>query len=360
MHETARYVSEKLRTFGLDKVAEGAGRTGVVGVLRGTRPAGNRSIGLRADMDALPIEELTVLPYSSTRPRVMHACDHDGHTAMLLGAAEYLAKYRDFAGTLAFIFQPAEEGGSGALAMLNDGLIERFGLAEVYGLHNRPGLTIGEFASRPSEPMASADNFIIRINDAGGHAARPHNCVDPMLVASYIHAALQTIVSREIDPLQGLVISVTQIHGGHADNVIQQTAVTRGTVRALNKDTRSCAGARLHEIAEGTGSVHRADTEVTYEKVVPVTVNHPGNAGFAADVARSIVGENRVSMDFPPNVGGEDFSFMLQEVPGAHMFIGNGDSSPGLHNPEFDFNNEITPLGCAYWAELALARCSAR
>ena len=359
LHETSRFVADKLRTFGFDDVVEGIGGSGVVGTLRGTRQAGNHSIGLRADMDALPIEEESGVRHSSTNPGKMHACGHDGHTTMLLGAAEYLARHRDFAGTLSFIFQPAEEGGVGAQAMLDDGLVDRFGLSEVYGLHNSPGLPAGAFASRPDVLMASADSFEIKVTGVGGHASQPEKCIDPILAASHITVSLQSIVSRVVDPLKGLVITITRIHGGAADNIIPETVIMGGTVRALNEDVRTLAETRLCEIAQKTAAIHHARAEVTYHRGVPVTANCPENAGFAADAASKIVGHDKVDMGAQPVLGGEDFSYMLQQVPGAFMFIGNGDTA-GLHNPAYDFNDDILPVGCAYWVELALARCSAQ
>ena len=309
-------------------------------------------------MDALPITEATGVLHASTRPGLMHACGHDGHTAMLLGAAQYLAETRDFDGTIAVIFQPAEEGGNGAKAMIDDGMIERFGLKEVYGLHNRPGLAKGQFASRPAELMASADVFGITITGKGGHAARPHLCIDPMFVVSQIHLGLQAIVARNVDPLKCLVVSVTQISGGEADNVIAQTATLRGTVRTLDEDLRVFAEERITEIAQGIATAHRAEAQVTYERICSPTINHPENARYAAQVAGQLVGDEKVDMDFPTNMGGEDFSFMLQALPGAHMFIGHGDSA-GLHHHEYDFDDSIIPLGCRYWVELAQARGAA-
>ncbi len=356
--DTADFVAEKLRAFGCDEVIEGIGQTGVVGIIRGRNATGNSAIGLRADMDALPIVEATGAPHASTRPGMMHACGHDGHTTMLLGAAQYLAERRDFDGTVAVIFQPAEEGGVGAKAMLDDGLVERFGLAEVYSLHNRPGLERGTFATRPSALMASVDIFGIEIAGKGGHAARPHHCIDPMLIASQTHLALQAIVARNVDPLDCLVISVTQIKGGDADNVIPHTAVLRGTVRTLNPSLQDFAEQRITEIATGIATAHGATATVQYDRVCAPTVNHPDQTHYAAEAAALCAGPDQVDTDFPVTMGGEDFSFMLQALPGAHMFIGNGPSA-GLHHPEFDFDDSIIPAGCQYWVTLAQNRGNA-
>ena len=353
--ETADFVADKLREFGVDEVIENVGQTGVVGILRGAAGTVNHAIGLRADMDALPITEATSLPYQSEIDGKMHACGHDGHTSMLLGAAKYLAQTRNFSGTVVLIFQPAEEGGVGAKAMLDDGLMERFGIGEVYGLHNRPGMPVGTFASRHGELMASGDNFTIEITGKGAHAARPHLGVDPVLVASHIHTALQSIVSRVADPISSLVVSVTQIHGGDAYNVIPQTAKMCGTVRSLDQALRAQAEAQLHSIAQGIASGMGATVEIDYQTIVPVTANTPEFVEIAMAAAANVVGVANTTLDGPLNMGGEDFSFMLQARPGAHIFLGQGDTV-GLHHPEYDFNDEIIPYGCAYWATLAEQR----
>lgn len=353
--KTTHFVAEKLRSFGIEEVDEGVGRSGIVAIVKGTRPGGNHTIGLRADMDALPISEASGLPYASRIADRMHACGHDGHTAMLLGAARYFAENRDFSGTIAFIFQPAEEGGVGAKAMLDDGLVDRYGLTEIYGLHNRPGLPVGCFGSRPAELMASGDNFRITLTGVGGHAARPHQCVDPLLAASHVHIALHGIVSREIDPAKSVVLSVTQIHGGDAVNVIPQEAVLVGTIRSLDSAARDFIEGRLGEVVQHTAQAHRCSADIRLENVVPVTKNSPICAEHAAKAARAVAGADQVDMNYPLNMGGEDFSFMLEKVPGAHMFLGQG-SGPGLHHPEYDFNDEIIPYGCAYWVTLAKDR----
>ena len=351
VHRTAGSVAEKLKSFGCDEVVPGIGRTGVVGVIRG-RKAGNKVVGLRADMDALPLEEETGLPYKSTVPGKMHACGHDGHTAMLLGAAKYLAETRNFAGTAVVIFQPAEEGGAGALAMVKDGLISRFGIQEVYGMHNYPGLPIGQFAIRPGAMMAAADHLAIEIEGKGGHAARPHLSIDTILVGAQMINQLQSIVARNVDPLEAAVVSVCMFQAGHTDNVIPQHAVLRGTARSLTPEVRELLHKRIGEVVEGTARLYGATAKVTYTNGYPVVVNHERQTAFAADVAREIAGKDKVDIDVPPVMGAEDFAFMLAERPGAFIFVGNGDSA-GLHHPAYDFNDETIPVGTSYWVRLA-------
>ena len=351
VHRTAGSVAEKLKSFGCDEVVPGIGRTGVVGVIRGRKP-GDKVVGLRADMDALPLEEETGLPYKSTIPGKMHACGHDGHTAMLLGAAKYLAETRNFAGTAIVIFQPAEEGGAGALAMVKDGLISRFGIQEVYGMHNYPGLPIGQFAIRPGPIMAAADHLQIEIEGKGGHAARPHLSIDTILVGAQMISQLQSIVARNIDPLESAVISVCMFQAGHTDNVIPQHALLRGTARSLTHAVRELLHKRIGEVVEGTARLYGASANVTYTNGYPVVVNHERETAFAADVAREISGKDKVNIDVPPVMGAEDFAFMLAERPGAFIFVGNGDSA-GLHHPAYDFNDETIPVGTSYWVRLA-------
>jgi amidohydrolase len=351
VHRTAGSVAEKLKSFGCDEVVPGIGRTGVVGVIRG-RKAGSKVVGLRADMDALPLEEETGLPYKSTVPGKMHACGHDGHTAMLLGAAKYLAETRNFAGTAVVIFQPAEEGGAGALAMVKDGLISRFGIQEVYGMHNYPGLPVGQFAIRPGAIMAAADHLAIEIEGKGGHAARPHLCIDTILVGAQMINQLQSIVARNVDPLESAVISICMFQSGHTDNVIPQHAVLRGTARSVTPDVRELLHKRIGEVVEGTARIYGASAKVTYTNGYPVVVNHERQTAFAADVAREIAGQDKVDIDVPPVMGAEDFAFMLAERPGAFIFVGNGDSA-GLHHPAYDFNDETIPVGTSYWVRLA-------
>jgi hippurate hydrolase len=351
VHRTAGIVAEQLKSFGCDQVVSGIGRTGVVGVIRGRRGEGARTIGLRADMDALPIEEATNLAYKSTVPGKMHACGHDGHTAMLLGAAKYLAETRNFSGTAVVIFQPAEEGGGGGRAMVKDGLMDRFGIQEVYGMHNYPGFPIGDFAIRPGPMMAAADRIHIEIEGLGGHAARPHYAVDTVLVGAQIINQIQSIVSRNVDPLDAALISICVFQAGTADNVIPQTAVLRGTARSLVPSVQDLLEKRLHEVVEGTAKLYGAKAKLTYRRDYPVTQNHERQTAFAAEVASEVVGRNRVDADVPPVMGAEDFSFMLNERPGAFIFIGNGDSA-GLHHPAYDFNDEVIPVGTSYWVRL--------
>ena len=351
VHRTAGSVAEKLKSFGCDEVVPGIGRTGVVGVIRG-RKAGNKVVAMRADMDALPLEEETGLPYKSTVPGKMHACGHDGHTAMLLGAAKYLAETRNFAGTAVVIFQPAEEGGAGALAMVKDGLISRFGIQEVYGMHNYPGLPVGEFAIRPGAMMAAADHLQIEIKGKGGHAARPHISIDTILVGAQMINQLQSIVARNVDPLEAAVVSVCMFQAGHTDNVIPQHATLRGTARSLTPDVRALLHKRIGEVVEGTARMYGATAKVTYTNGYPVVVNHERQTAFAADVAREIAGKDRVDVNVQPVMGAEDFAFMLEERPGAFIFVGNGDTA-GLHHPAYDFNDDAIPVGTSYWVRLA-------
>ncbi|MCZ7656772.1 MAG: M20 family metallopeptidase [Xanthobacteraceae bacterium] len=354
VHRTAASVAEKLKAFGCDEVVPGIGRTGVVGVIRGRKPAngsGAKVLGLRADMDALPIEEQTGLAYASTTSGKMHACGHDGHTAMLLGAARYLAETRNFAGTAVVIFQPAEEGGGGAREMVKEGLMERFAIDEVYGMHNYPGLPVGQFAIRPGPMMAAADRVYIDVEGIGGHAAKPHQCIDTVLVAAQIINQIQSIVARNVDPIESAVISICQFHGGHADNVIPQTVSLRGTARSLVPEVRDLIERRLGEVVEGTARLYGATARLTYRRDYPVTRNNAEKTVFAAEVAATVAGPGRVDTETPPVMGGEDFSFMLEKRPGAFIFVGNGDSA-GLHHPAYDFNDDVIPVGVSYWVRL--------
>jgi amidohydrolase len=350
VHRTAGVVAELLKGFGCDEVVPGIGRTGVVGVIRGRKP-GNKVIGLRADMDALPLEEETGLPYASTVRGKMHACGHDGHTAMLLGAAKYLAETRNFAGTAVVIFQPAEEGGGGGLAMVKDGLMSRFAIGEVYGMHNYPGLPVGEFGIRAGSMMAAADHIEIAIEGKGGHAARPHLAIDTVLVGAQIINQLQSIVSRNVDPLESGVVSICMFQAGHTDNVIPQHARLRGTARSLTPQVRDLLQRRIGEVVEGTARLYGASAKVSYHRGYPVLVNHERETSFAADVAREVVGDTKVDTNFAPVMGAEDFAYMLEERPGAFIFVGNGDSA-GLHHPAYNFNDEVIPVGTSYWVRL--------
>ena len=351
VHRTASSVADKLKAFGCDEVVTGIGRTGVVGVIRGWKGKSDKTIGLRADMDALPIEEATDLPYKSTVPGKMHACGHDGHTAMLLGAARYLAETRNFAGTAVIIFQPAEEGGAGGKAMVQDGLMERFGINEIYGMHNYPGMPVGEFGLRPGAIMAAADYVQIDIEGKGAHAARPHLGIDSVLVGAQIINALQSIVSRNVDPLEAAVVSICMFHAGSTDNVIPQTAQLRGTARSLIPEVQELLEKRVPEIAETTAKLYGAKATVKYRRGYPVLKNHAVQAEFAASVAAQIAGADKVDTSLAPVMGAEDFSFMLNARPGAFIFVGNGDSA-GLHHPAYNFNDEVIPIGTSYWAKL--------
>jgi hippurate hydrolase len=352
VHRTAGAVADKLKNFGCDEVVTGIGRTGVVGVIRGSKAGEDgRVIGLRADMDALPIEEATDVPYKSTAPGKMHACGHDGHTAMLLGAARYLAETRNFAGTAVVIFQPAEEGGAGGKAMVQDGLMERFKIEEVYGMHNFPGLAIGQFALRAGPLMAAADRITIDIEGRGGHAARPHRSIDPILVGAQIINQIQSIVARNVNPLDAAVVSITVFQAGSSDNVIPQTAQLRGTARSLTPKVRDLLETRLREVVTGTAQLFGATANLTYRRDYPVTRNHERQAAFAASVAREVAGRERVDDQVPPVMIAEDFSYMLEARPGAFIFVGNG-ATAGLHHPSYDFNDEAIPYGTSYWVKL--------
>ncbi|MBI5131967.1 MAG: amidohydrolase [Rhodopseudomonas palustris] len=357
---TAEFVAQRLREFGCDEVVTGLGRTGVVGVIRGRKPANGgdlKVIGLRADMDALPIEEATGLPYASKVPGKMHACGHDGHTAMLLGAARYLAETRNFAGDAVVIFQPAEEGGAGAAAMIKDGLMDRFGIEQVYGMHNGPGIPVGAFAISPGPIMASTDSVDIRIEGVGGHAARPHMCIDSVLVGAQLVAALQSIVSRTVDPLESAVISICEFHAGNARNVIPQIAELRGTVRTLKAEVRDLVEKRIHEVAAGVALSTGAKIDIVYERGYPVVVNHAEQTQVAQRIAKDIAGDSNV-MSMPPLMGAEDFAYMLEARPGAFIFLGNGDSA-GLHHPAYNFNDDAIVYGTSYWIKLVESQLAA-
>jgi len=353
VHRTAAFVAERLREFGCDEVATGLGQTGVVGVIKGRKPAGHgdvKVIGLRADMDALPIEEATGLPYASKTPGMMHACGHDGHTAMLLGAARYLAETRNFAGEVAVIFQPAEEGGAGAHAMIKDGLMERFKIDQVYGMHNGPGLPIGAFAIRQGPLMAATDSIDIVIEGHGGHAAKPHKCIDSLLVGAQLVTSLQQIVSRNVDPLESAVLSICEFHAGNARNVIPQSATLRGTVRTLTPHIRELVEKRVREVVAGTAQITGAKIDLTYTRGYPVTVNHAEQTEIAIRAAKEVAGEANVH-EMPPMMGAEDFSYMLEARPGAFIFVGNGDSA-GLHHPAYNFNDEAIVYGTSFFIKV--------
>ncbi|MGC4026625.1 MAG: M20 aminoacylase family protein [Mesorhizobium sp.] len=349
--QTSDFVAAKLAEFGCDEVIRGLGRTGVVGIIQGNKGNGE-TVGLRADMDALPIIETTGKPYASETAGKMHACGHDGHTAMLLGAAKYLAETRNFAGRIAVIFQPAEEGGGGGNEMVKDGMMERFGISQVFGMHNMPGLPVGQFAIRPGAIMAATAEFTIRVHGRGGHAAIPHKNIDPIVIASQLVMNIQTIASRTTNPLESVVVSVTKIHGGDAYNVIPEMVELAGTVRTLKDDVARRTEERLRAICAGVASANEATIDLDFDPNYPVTVNHPEQTVFAGNIAADIAGEQNLIRSMQPLMGGEDFSYMLNARPGAFIFIGNGDSA-NLHHPAYDFNDEAIPYGISYWVRLA-------
>ena len=356
VHRTAARVAELLREFGLDEVTEGIGRTGVVGVIRGRSDSAGRVIALRADMDALPITEATGLPYASTSPGKMHACGHDGHTSMLLGAAKYLAETRNFDGTAIVIFQPAEEGEAGAREMLEDGLVGRWNIQEFYGLHNMPGLPVGQFAIREGGMMAAADEFEITVTGKGGHAAEPQKGIDTMLVAAQIIVALQSVVSRNVDPLKSGVVSCCVVSSDStAHNVLPETVIIRGTARSLDAGTRELQANALRRVAENTAAAFGAQAVVDYHYGYPITVNHAVETGHAVAVAEAIVGPDNVDTNAAPIMAGEDFSFMLETRPGAYIFLGNGDGA-ALHHPKYVFSDEAMPFGASWLAGMIEAR----
>lgn len=354
VHRTAGFVAEQLRAFGCDEVVTGMGQTGVVGVIKGRKPANRgdvKVIGLRADMDALPIDEETNLPYASRTPGKMHACGHDGHTAMLLGAAQYLAETRDFAGDAVVIFQPAEEGGAGALAMINDGLMDRFGIDQVYGMHNGPGIPVGSFALRVGPLMAAMDRITIAIDGVGGHAAYPHKTIDPVMAGSMLVMALQGIVSRSVNPLESAVLSICEFHAGHASNVIPASAELKGTVRTLKAEMRDLMEKRMKEVCAGVALQTGTRIDLTYDRGYPVVVNHAAQTDIATEVASAVAGPSNVNTNMIPIMGAEDFAYMLEARPGAFIFCGNGDSA-GLHHPAYNFNDDAIVFGTSYWVKL--------
>lgn len=357
VHRTAGRVAGLLREFGCDEVIEGVGQTGVVGVIRGRTDSKGRVIGLRADMDALPIHEQTGLGYASKTPGAMHACGHDGHTAMLLGAAKYLAETRNFDGTAVVIFQPAEEGGAGGEAMIRDGLTDRWGIQEFYGMHNMPGFPVGSFAIKAGAMMAAADQFDITVTGKGGHAAKPHECIDTTLTAAQIIVALQSVVARNIDPLKNAVISVCVVStDSTAHNVIPQVVHLRGTARSLDADVRRQLEEGIIRVSTNIAAAMGATAEVDYQPGYPVTVNDAEATEWAAEVARDVSGD--VDMTMAPMMGGEDFSYMLNERPGAYIFIGNGDTAM-VHHPAYNFNDDAIPAGSSWYAGMVEARMPA-
>lgn len=347
--KTAAFIKERLQEFGVDEIHEGIAQTGIVAIINGT--GAGRTVGLRADFDALPIDEQTGVEYASTHPGKMHACGHDGHTTMLLGAARYLAETRNFAGRVALIFQPAEEEGGGAQVMCQEGMMDRFDIAEVYGIHNMPGQEFGAFYTTPGPIMAAVDSFTIQIKGRGGHGAMPHETADPVVAACGIVQAIQTIVSRNTHSAQEKVISVTQIHTGSASNIIPDSAMINGTVRTFDKETQDIIHRRLKEIVAGQAASYGVEAELDYETGYPATLNAPDQTEFAASVARAVVGDAKVDANFAKVAGAEDFSYMLEERPGAYLFLGAGEGA-GLHHPKYNFNDEVAPIGASFFVQL--------
>jgi len=352
-HRTSALVAEKLQSFGCDEVATGIGRTGVVAVIKGKTDTSGKVIGLRADMDALPIHEATGLAYASKTDGAMHACGHDGHTAMLLGAAKYLTETRNFDGTAVVIFQPAEEGGGGGKEMCDDGMMQRFGIDEVYGMHNWPGMPVGSFSIRAGAFFAATDTFEIEVEGRGGHAAKPNTTVDSTVMAAQMVTTLQTIASRNADPVDQVVVSVTSFEtSSNAFNVIPQKVFLKGTVRTMSAEMRDMAEKRLGEICNGIAATFGGTASVNFMRGYPVMVNSDEQTEFAAKVATSVSG----GCD-PADLimGGEDFAFLLEERPGAYILVGNGDTAM-VHHPEYNFNDETIPAGCSWWAEIVEQR----
>lgn len=353
---TSGIVADLLEGYGIE-VHRGIGGTGVVGVLKG-RGAGGRRIGLRADMDALPIEEETNLPYRSTIPGKMHACGHDGHTTMLVGAARYLAETRDFDGTAIFVFQPAEEGHGGARAMLADGLFEKFPCDEIYGLHNQPSGPHGAIGLRPGPIMAAADFFDIRVQGRGIHAAQPHKGIDPIVIVTGLAQAMQSIVSRNADPLKSIVLSITRLNAGSAYNVVPESAEMAGTIRTFDRDLRALAARRIRELAAGFAAAYGAEITVEIQDVFSVLENAPEQTRAAAEIAAELFGEAQVNTSAPPRMGSEDFADMALKVPAAYAWLGS-NPGPGLHNASYNFDDTIIPIGSAYLARLVERRATA-
>jgi len=348
-HKTAGFVAEKLREFGITEIHEGIAESGIVAIIEGQ--GDGPTIGLRADMDALPMDEMTGLDYASQVPGMMHACGHDGHTTMLLGAAKYLAETRNFKGRVALIFQPAEEEGGGGNIMVQEGILDRFDIGDVFALHNAPGVPVGEFYTTLGPIMAAVDTFEVHITGKGGHGAYPQDCIDPIPAAVSMVQAIQSIVSRNHDGRQELVISVTQIHAGTVNNVIPETAYINGTVRTFDRDVQAMVMDRLPAIVQGQADSFGVTAAFDYDVGYPATVNEAQKARFAADVARDIAPGGRVDMDATPEMGAEDFSYFLEKRPGAYLFVGNGDTA-GLHHPGYDFDDETAPYGASFFARL--------
>lgn len=347
--ETASFVVDRLKEFGVDEIHEGIAQTGLVAIINGQ--GDGPTMGLRADMDALPMEEITGADHASTVSGKMHACGHDGHTTMLLGAAKYLAETRNFSGRVALIFQPAEENGGGGDVMVQEGIMDRFDVKDVYALHNVPGIPVGHFYTTPGPIMAAVDTFTISIQGVGGHGAYPQDTVDPVVAAVAMVNAIQTIVSRNHDTRKEAVVSVTQIHAGTVENVIPDTGFINGTIRTFDKEVQAMIHRRLEEITEGTAAAYGLKAALDLDIGYPATVNHETQTAFAADVARGISGADHVDDDQGMEMGAEDFSYMLEHRPGAYLFLGAGEGA-GLHHPAFDFNDDISPIGASFFAKL--------
>ena len=348
-HQTAAFVVERLREFGITEIHEGIATTGIVAIIEGQ--GDGPTIGLRADMDALPMQEETGLSYASTVDGMMHACGHDGHTTMLLGAARYLAETRNFKGRVALIFQPAEENGGGGEVMVKEGILDTFDIKEVYALHNAPGVEVGNFYTTPGPIMAAADSFDIHIVGNGGHGAMPHATTDPIMAAVGIANAIQTIVSRNNYSQDNLVVSITQIHTGSADNVVPEKAYMNGTVRTFDPAVRTMVMARLEAIVAGQAAAYGVEARMDYLVGYPATINEPERTEFAAEIAREIAGDAGVDGNAPPEMGAEDFAYLLEKRPGSYLFVGNGDTA-GLHHPEYDFDDEAAAAGASFFAKL--------
>ena len=348
-YKTAEYIQERLKEFGITEIHAGFASAGIVAIIEGQ--TSGRTIGLRADMDALPITENTGMPYSSKNEGVMHACGHDGHTTMLLGAARYLSETRNFSGRVALIFQPDEEATGGAEVMVKEGILEQFKIEEVYALHNIPGHDVGVMYTRPGPIMAGADSFNVEIRGKGGHAAYPHEVKDPIVAALSIAQAFQTIVSRNNIPSDDLVISITQVHSGTTDNVIPETAFLNGTVRTFDLSVQEMVINRMEKIISGFSISFEVDAKFNYEKGYPPTINHEEKTNFAIEVAKEVCGSDKVLTSVGKEMGAEDFSYMLQKRPGAYLFMGIGEGA-GLHNPNYDFNDAAAPVGASFFARL--------
>ena len=348
-HQTAAFITARLQDFGVDEIHQGIAETGIVAIINGT--SDGPTIGLRADMDALPIPEATGVGYASVNPGKMHACGHDGHVTMLLGAAKYLAETRRFKGRVALIFQPAEEDGGGGEVMVQTGMMDRFNIASVYGIHNVPNVEFGHFLTNPGALMASVDTAYVTVTGRGGHGATPQDCLDPIVAVVGMVTAIQTIITRNVHALDEVVISVTQIHAGTASNIIPESAWFCATIRCFDPEVRALLKRRVEEIVAGQAASYAVTAVVDYEWGYPATVNHPDQANFAASVARDISGDAGVDANSPREMGSEDFSYMLESRPGAYLFLGTGPGA-GLHHPAFDFNDDAAPIGASFFARL--------